>query len=334
MARSSGFSPRLSPRPKQASGWKILRKALTSHIRVPFLCALACKIFFPLYHRAATWFNEREWSERTFFCVSVTLVHVVLYFGMNSIFLYWDRQGIFERYKLDRSEAMGPTDSLIRKTWVEAAIGQLLVGPVALYYIYPAFKYFGSPVATAPLPNFTNMMLSLWIAYAANDILFYWAHRLAHSSVLYKRVHKQHHEYKGTIGFAAEYAGVIETITSNQIPTILGCLLVGCHFHILLIWLAARLEETYEAHSGYCFYGTWLHSIGLTNSEHTAYHDFHHTNNRGNFGGGDLLDHLFGTQDAWLAVGGIEGYIAKRRRKNALNRPSVRREIDRQAKHR
>ena len=38
--------------------------------------------------------------------VSTMAVHAVLYVGMNLLFLYWDRNGIFEQYKLHRTRAM------------------------------------------------------------------------------------------------------------------------------------------------------------------------------------------------------------------------------------
>jgi sterol desaturase/sphingolipid hydroxylase (fatty acid hydroxylase superfamily) len=47
---------------------------------------------------------------------------------------------------------------------------------------------------------------------------------------------------------------------------------------------ALRLQQTYEAHSGYCFAGTFLDRIGLAHSTDAAHHDYHHSVNRGNFG--------------------------------------------------
>ena len=214
---------------------------------------------------------------------------------------------------------MGPTESLITRTWIEAFIGQVVTGPLVLYYLYPAFKYFGMPSMDAPLPSFQRQLTVIVVANVVNGWLFYWSHRLVHSKSLYAWIHKKHHTYKGTIGFAAEYAHPIEQIVSNQGPTIGGCLLMGAHPCILLAWLINRLQQTYEGHSGYCFYGTFLHRIGLTNAEAAAYHDYHHTGNRGNFGGPMYLDHFFGTMDAWLDIGGVEGYIAKKRQGNVLN---------------
>ena len=83
---------------------------------------------------------------------------------------------------------------------------------------------------------------------------------------------------------------------------------MGAHPLAFLVWFAWRLEQTYEAHSGYSFYGTWLHKIGLTNADSAAFHDFHHTENKGSFGC-EFTDHMFGTMDRWLQIGRAEGYV-------------------------
>ena len=35
------------------------------------------------------------------------------------------------------------------------------------------------------------------------DFFFYWGHRLMHLPYLYKRIHKQHHEFKNPVSMAA-----------------------------------------------------------------------------------------------------------------------------------
>ena len=64
-------------------------------------------------------------------------------------------------------------------------------------------------------------------------------------------------------------------------PTLGGCLFFGCHGSVLLflVWLTYRLKQTYEAHSGFCFRGSLLWKLGLSNADAAAYHDFHHTGN-------------------------------------------------------
>ena len=82
------------------------------------------------------------------------------------------------------------------------------------------------------------------------EFTFYWAHRLLHHPLLYARFHKQHHEYKGTIGFAAEYASVFEQLVATYVSTVLLPMVRGTHPLLWLLWLDFRLSQTYEAHSG------------------------------------------------------------------------------------
>merc|ERR1711988_232900 len=101
------------------------------------------------------------------------------------------------------------------------------------------------------------------LAYWFNEIFFYIGHRLVHADWLYAKVHKEHHNYTGTIGFAAEHAGPIEQVVSNMMPTLGGCIFFGRHPYVLLVWLFMRLHYTYDGHSGYCFGGTFLSRVGL-----------------------------------------------------------------------
>jgi sterol desaturase/sphingolipid hydroxylase (fatty acid hydroxylase superfamily) len=204
---------------------------------------------------------------------------------------------------------MIPKPELMSKMFKEAFIGQFISGPVIIYFLFDVFKFFGMWELNASLPNFLDLMKTFMIAHMFNDFGFYWTHRLMHSKSIYKYWHKQHHEFTGTIGFAAEYAHPLEVIISNQIPTIGGVLLFGCHPICVVIWIGMRLRQTYEAHSGYCFVGTFVNDyLWLITAESAAFHDHHHTSNQGNFGC-NYTDYLFGTMDHWVSVGGEEGYI-------------------------
>ncbi len=269
----------------------------------------------PVYMAAASAWAARGWSDATFFTAGTSLVHAVLYLGVNSFFLYCDRTGYLEEYKLHRTAAMGPTDELLRRTWRDAAVGQFVIGPPLIFAVSFVFKLCGMPPTTAPLPALPSLIGHFLLAYLVNIWGFYSTHRLLHTKFLYAKVHKRHHEYKGTVGFAAEYAHPFEQLLSNYLPTVGGCLLSGSHACIWFVWLGQRLLATYESHSGYCFRGSWLDKLGLSHAAHAAHHDFHHTVNSGNFGAEDV-DHWFGTQEAWLRVGGVDGYLKLRRAAN------------------
>lgn len=72
-----------------------------------------------------------------------------------------------------------------------------------------------------------------------------------------------------------------------------------------------RLQQTYEAHSGYCFKDTFFDRIGLAHASNASHHDYHHSVNTGNFDP-EWMDWICGTQDGFAAGGMHEGYVAKK----------------------
>jgi methylsterol monooxygenase len=197
-------------------------------------------------------------------------------------------------------------------TVIAASISQLIVNPVLTYYLYPVFQYFGFLALDAPLPSYTELFLTYSGGFVFNDIMFYLAHRTLHSKALYF-LHKQHHQYAGSMGIAAEYAGPLESVFANIIPSIGGVVVFGCHHPIcIIIWLSMRLKQTYFAHSGYCFQNTILDTLGLSHADSAIFHDHHHTTNRGNFGS-PFTDYIGGTMDSFVAAGGYDGYLSKKR---------------------
>jgi len=317
MSCGAAFTPRLCPRPHALPHLHVMWTTFLYHARVVLLCAGFLYAFaWPIHVSFARSWLARGLTPRWFFVTSVTALHVLLYWTCNALTCWWHRTGAFARYRIGRAARQEPGRQLLLETLKEAVLGQLIVEPAALYFlVWPVYQRCGAPAIDAPLPPLGCTLASFALAYVSHDWLFYWSHRASHSSRFYKIVHKQHHAYTGSIGFAAEFASPLEQMISMKVPSISGVVLTGAHPAIFLVWLSYRLCQTYEAHSGYCFYGSWLHSIGLTNSESAAFHDFHHTGNRGNFGFGPpaYLDHCFGTMDGWLALGGIKGYLAAQR---------------------
>ncbi|CAK9061146.1 Putative methylsterol monooxygenase DDB_G0270946 (C-4 methylsterol oxidase), partial [Durusdinium trenchii] len=213
------------------------------------------------------------------------------------------------RRRQDREEdaaSQRPSASLIKNTLLEAFGGQLLVTPIAGYLGYYGFMKAGGSALDAKLPSLLGMYKAFAFAQFVNEHGFYWAHRLYHHKALHATFHKQHHSFIESMGISAEYAGPVEQVFANFMPSLGGMAAYGTHPYLFFFWLIYRLEETYEAHSGYTFLG----KLGLFNGENSAFHHAHHLENRGNIGAWHI-DALFGTIDAWLADGDTEGYVSK-----------------------
>lgn len=307
------FTPRLNPRPKYPSPMRIIKKTVLEIVRVGTLCTVVAMLVYPKYLAFVNWLTQQGYSEQMAVVIMFLSVHTGCYVIINGTFFLCEQNGWLEEYKFIRKKYQKPTVELMKKTIWEQVINQLIAGPIFGFYVfYHVFKFFGMPRLDAPLPTVPRLWAAFVFSKLFNDVGFYWSHRMVHHPKLYGMIHKQHHTYTGSIGIAAEYAGFVESIVSNLIPSIGGCMFFGCwgSFLIMLVWIAERLWQTYETHSGYCFYGTWAHSIGLTSIETAAYHDFHHSGNRGNFGA-PWLDYLCGTMDAYCQLGLLEGYMEK-----------------------
>eukprot|EP01117_Protostelium_nocturnum_P000302 TRINITY_DN10369_c0_g1_i2.p1 TRINITY_DN10369_c0_g1~~TRINITY_DN10369_c0_g1_i2.p1 ORF type:complete len:269 (-),score=62.09 TRINITY_DN10369_c0_g1_i2:88-894(-) len=224
--------------------------------------------------------NHWPLGEREFFTFSVWFVPTFMFWIGNGILALFPLFKWFEGYKIQPSKA--PDSKLVKRTLIDIALNHFVARPIIAYYLYPVFKHFGMPSIHSPLPSLFTVVSSIIAFMLFVDTTFYWSHRLLHHRLIYKYIHKQHHEYKTSIGIAAEYANPIETIISNTFPTIGCCMFMGSHLGLALFWFALREWETLEAHSGYYFPYSFWHLLPFQSGSER--HDYHHSANVGNFG--------------------------------------------------
>lgn len=208
-------------------------------IRAPLIGTLILLVVAPYYSSlAAAW----PYSDKAWFIAGTMIVHAVLYVFINGFFYLCDVYGFLHRYKLPRTQRMIPPKELIRETWRQGFVGQTVAAPLTLWVIYTYFLDGKIPTPTDTLPNPFTLYLHFVAADFLNELLFYLSHRLFHEvRWLYRVAHKQHHQYIGTIGFAAEYAHPLEQILANQGPTASYCFYMAVHPLIWFVWLAWRL---------------------------------------------------------------------------------------------
>jgi len=177
---------------------------------------------------------------------------------------------------MTRKSAEVPAPALITALYKEAFVNHFITSPIAAFGLYSVAAFCGTPSAAAPLPPLPSLLILFAAAHGFNDVFFYATHRMLHSKLLYKRFHKQHHTFRGSVGAAAEYAHPVEVLVSNQLPTMGLVLALGLHPLVQAAWLTLRLLQTYEVHSGYAFNGAWAGKVGIAACG-AAFHDHHHS---------------------------------------------------------
>jgi hypothetical protein len=245
----AGFTPRLNPRPQYPSGWHMLWKtstgiAIQSGLLGTVLCLLLYPYFLIIVERLRLILGEKG-SDRLIFTILSNATHTGAYVVINGSFGLFDYFKLFQQYKLARKPYMIPSRNLIISTLFHAALGQLVINPLATYYLYPSMVRMGLMNLTDPLPSIRTVFWVFCFADLFNGFGFYVAHRTLHSKLLYAAIHKQHHEYQGTIGITAEHANPIEQVLANMIPTLGGVLLSGSHPIIFCVWLVIIMFSKY-----------------------------------------------------------------------------------------
>jgi methylsterol monooxygenase len=304
---TSAFSPRITPRPEYPSFIVVFQQAAWYYAHDGILgCALVFLLRGPYYRL----YDALNWSDRYFFALVISLAHTGTYVIFNGGLNIFEKLGWMDKYKIGRKKAEIPDQALFSKLYTEAAINHFITSPAIALLLFSVATWLGVPSGGAPLPSYGYVAQVCLAAHFVNDVLFYWTHRALHHPALYKRFHKQHHTFRGSVGEAAEYAHPVEVVASNQIPTLGLILAVGSHPLVMCAWLILRLTQTYETHSGYALDGSLYARLGLAVCG-ASFHDHHHTVNLGNFGA-EHMDWLFGTMDHYVRDGREAGYIGAR----------------------
>jgi len=218
--------------------------------------------------------NYTEFQIGTYFSL---LVQVTFYFGTalpGFFFQFFDcMQG--RKVQMNKAHTMSEQwkclkQVLFAKSCIYLPLIMLLFTVVKFVGIGVAYDYASIPAWYSILPR---MYFCLW----CEDTWHYWAHRALHDKRIYGQIHKIHHTFNIPFGLAAEYAHPIETVVLG-VGFFIPLLLPWVHGHLFIFWcwLATRMLQTIDVHSGFYFpYLNPLYLLPLYGG--VRFHDFHHS---------------------------------------------------------
>jgi len=232
------------------------------------------------------------------------LIHEIFYFGRCIPWMIIDRIPYFKKWKLQEEKMPTPAEQW--KCLKLVLLTHFTVELPQIWGFHPMAEYFGMATHQVPFPKWTTIAYQVALFFVMEDAWHYWAHRTLHSfPVLYKRIHKLHHEFSAPFGLAAEYAHPAEILILG-IGTvggpILWCWLSGGNLHLftMYIWIILRLFQAVDAHSGYDFPWSLQHWLPVWSG--ADHHDFHHMNFLGCYSTSfRWWDHYMGTDKSYKA---------------------------------
>lgn len=187
------------------------------------------------------------------------------------------------KYRIQDGKSVPVNWGTYRKTLSLTAFNAVVVSALTQLLLYPL--YAGSIDCSLTLPPITKAVWDFVISLLIIEVLFYYVHRLFHVPILYKRMHKMHHEWIAPVSVSSIYCHPIEYVFSNLLPVLMGPWLTGSHITVAWIWYSVIIGFTTLNHCGY-------HFPFLPSNE---FHDFHHAKFNQCYGSLGLLDYLHST---------------------------------------
>ncbi|KAM9373599.1 fatty acid hydroxylase domain-containing protein 2 [Phaethornis superciliosus] len=238
----------------------------------------------------ATWlkfYNLHEGNEWTIFLCGAALVPLLAFWGFNGILMVADVTGkptFITRYRIQLGKNDPVNTKKLRQAIYTALFNQFFISFPMLVSMFYTMKWWGNTFSKE-LPTFQWFLVDLSIFTLVEEVLFYYTHRLVHLPLLYKHIHKKHHEWTAPIGVVSFYAHPLEHILSNTLPVMTGPMLMGSHIVSITAWFSLALIASSISHCGY-------HLPLLPSPE---FHDFHHLKFNQCYGVLGVLDYLHGT---------------------------------------
>lgn len=116
------------------------------------------------------------------------------------------KPNLFEKYKIQPS-AHKPYDiRRVLKASCNVLSNQFFVGIPFSNFLYLLSKIVGVTPGLKAVPTFPKLMFDLIVMGCVYEIGFFYSHLLMHHPLLYKRIHKIHHEWTAPVSVMANYA--------------------------------------------------------------------------------------------------------------------------------
>jgi len=234
-----------------------------------------------------------KYSERTLWCLGMWLSHLVTWYSFQVFLFIMYYFNLFPQYKIQPTKK--PKRELVISCLQHTLLSHFVSQPFLVYFmLYPFFNYVSTTDITAPFPSLLRIISELIGCFLLMDFQFYWVHRWVHETPkVYAFVHKKHHMFHANIGIAAEYATLTEDVLLNYSSVFIGLILIASHPIVQFLFIAIRMTESIEVHSGYDL--PWFLWNKLPAHEGAKWHEFHHSANMGNYG-------IFTFWDRWMGT--------------------------------
>lgn len=213
------------------------------------------------------------------YVINPFIIHMIVYWGLSIFFAFMDyylgKKGILYNYKTQSKPIRW---DMYPKTVKRVLLNQFFFSLPLQYLLMP----YSINLDTPEYDWFPIMVFKIIISVLVSDLSFYLAHRSMHHKLIYKYIHKTHHEWKAPVACRALYTNPIEHIFGNILPVLIPFYILQNHWDIIQFFMIMTTINTVVTHSGYSYHGF--------NQEHDKHHEYFNVNY-----GAMVWDYIFRT---------------------------------------
>lgn len=188
------------------------------------------------------------WRGLLWFTIVLWGSHQLVSILSHWLFRYLHTRNLKPEWRAQKGKE--PSAKLTDEAWKEWWLNHLVSVPLLMgFVLYPLFVWRGGSVDFS-LPSWVDLIRDITVCIFANETIFYFSHRLLHNKKLFRLIHRKHHTFRQVRPVSSEYAHPLENLL-NVIAMYAGLVIMGSHFLTWVLWVAMRIYETNDGHSGY-----------------------------------------------------------------------------------
>jgi sterol desaturase/sphingolipid hydroxylase (fatty acid hydroxylase superfamily) len=198
--------------------------------------------------------------------------------------VHWTDLPFFEQYKIGTKEWPWKSShpavrdefwQLCKQARVKTFINSCVLVPIFTVLTFPLARNSGAMYLDPDkFPSYWEIFYQLCLLSAIQEFGFYWSHRLLHTSYLYARVHKIHHEWTFPVCIAAQHQHPLDYMLASIVPVVISVNIVKPHMFTYTMFVLYTMMVNMDDHCGYAFPWSPVRLIPFTSP--TEAHDWHH----------------------------------------------------------
>jgi len=209
-------------------------------------------------------------------------ISINIYWIIVLLFTYLDyiEPKWYIKYKIQKNKKI--SIKRIVKLIKQNLFNQLCITPIFLIFWYKLLEW---RILDINEPTFYTIISHFIIYFITAEFLFYHIHFLLHHPILFKWIHKHHHDEPNTVSLNSYNNHFIEHLLSGLFTMNSGHLIMGSHKKVFKYWSIGVVLVSIVFHCG-------VHLPLLFPNE---FHDYHHLKYNQCYGVFGLFDYLYGT---------------------------------------